>query len=327
MLQYVDRNTWHHAILASDNLTDAASHLARRSDQRMRLQGPKLRVEAQLNRAELLKTAILTPLLLTSCPPPAWCTTNDPVLAELSNRIRDNVPTQQQASLGESLGSAFGGGKSDNLVFPPWLEGEWRITSDILGVAAPLGRKFLPPDLARVRLGSISPEDGVAPLQYDVRFFRRASDQAVVSDRERNLRAVQDASAGYARVASVVFDGSATLSVKYSPFGKNGTFPGESRAEVYIQRRRQSTPTASAERFAFAEATRTVLLAQGRSVTISDAETINEFTRLDPDHIVARQRVLRFLTPNPNSAEGVLWQEARGRAVALLDYELRLERR
>ena len=138
---------------------------------------------------------------------------------------------------------------------------------------------------------------------------------------------MQDASAGYARVQSVAFDGSASLSIKYSPFGKNGTFPGESRAEVYIQRRRSSAPAASADRFAFAEATRTVLLAQGRSVTISDAETINEFERLDDGHIVAKQRVLRFLTPNPNSAEGVLWQEARGRAVALLDYELRLERR
>ena len=31
------------------------------------------------------------------------------------------------------------------------------------------------------------------------------------------------------------------------------------------------------------------------------------------------------MTPNPNSAEGVLWGEAQGRAVALLDYELVLE--
>ena len=44
------------------------------------------------------------------------------------------------------------------------------------------------------------------------------------------------------------------------------------------------------------------------------------------DVIMARQRVLRFLTPNPNSAEGVLWSEASGRAVASLEYELRLER-
>ena len=70
-----------------------------------------------------------------------------------------------------------------------------------------------------------------------------------------------------------------------------------------------------------------MLLAQGRSVTISDAETINVFELQTDGRVRARQRVLRFLTPNPNSQEGALWQEARGRAVALLDYDLELERR
>ena len=45
-----------------------------------------------------------------------------------------------------------------------------------------------------------------------------------------------------------------------------------------------------------------------------------------PDAIKARQRVLRYLTPNPNSAEGVLWGEAQGRTVATLEYELDLRR-
>ena len=266
------------------------------------------------------------PLALTAHPLRAVAAPDpNPVLAELSARLKDESPTQQQASLSDALGgSPFGSGK-DTLVFPSWLEGEWVIQSNILGVAAPLGRRFLPADLARVRLGPIFPADGVPPLQYRVRFARRASDNAVVSDRENNLRAVQDASAGYSRVESVAFDGSTTLKVQYSPFGPNGTFPGPSRAEVFIQRRRVSS-TADTRRFAFAEATRSVLLAQGRSVTISDAETLNVFDYIDDDHVVARQRVLRFLTPNPNSQEGVLWQEARGRAVALLDYELLLSR-
>ena len=267
--------------------------------------------------------AAVAPLALSFSAPNALAA-DDSVLKELSLRLQDSSPTQVGASLADAMSTPFG--RTDNLVFPDWLEGEWSITSNILGVAAPLGRQYLPSDLARVRLGTISSADGVPPLQYNVRFVRRLSDNAIVSDRENNLRSVQDASAGYARVQSVEFDGSSTLKVKYSPFGPNGTFPGESRAEVYIQRRRQSSAAAS-ERFAFAEATRTVLLAQGRSVTISDAETINEFTRLDDGNVIARQRVLRFLTPNPNSQEGVLWSEARGRAVALLDYELRLARR
>lgn len=276
----------------------------------------------RLSRADLLTT--LAAASTVALPPSeAAAAAADPILLELSTRLRDDAPVQQQASLGDALGTPFG--RSDNLVFPEWLEGQWSITSYIRGVAAPLGRKYLPADLARVRLGVVTSEDGVPPLRYDVRFIRRG-DNAIVSDRENNLRAVQDASAGYARVESVVFDGSSSLKVRYSPFGPNGTFPGESRAEVYIQRRRQSS-AADAVRFAFAEATRTVLLAQGRSVTVSDAETINSFERSDDGRsVIARQRVLRFLTPNPNSQEGVLWQEARGRAVALLDYDLNLER-
>ena len=101
---------------------------------------------------------------------------------------------------------------------------------------------------------------------------------------------------------------------------------------MYINWRRQSAPRAEAAAFAFSEATRTVFLAQRRELSsVTDAETICSFVRGggggdDDDVIIARQRVLRFLTPNPNSAEGVLWSEASGRAVASLEYELRLER-
>ena len=82
-----------------------------------------------------------------------------------------------------------------------------------------------------------------------------------------------------------------------------------------------------ADMFAFVEATRSVLLTQQpRTVTLSDSETFCRFQRTSPTTIAARQRVLRYLTPNPNSNEGLLWQEAQGRAVAILDYELNLER-
>ena len=92
----------------------------------------------------------------------------------------------------------------------------------------------------------------------------------------------------------------------------------------YINSRLQSSADAALDTFAFAESTRTVFLGASRSVTVSDAETLNVFTRAADGTVECRQRVLRFLTPNPNAAEGVLWQEAKGQAVALIDYELRL---
>ena len=241
----------------------------------------------------------------------------------LLQRFGDSSPRQLSASVSDAI--AAGINRADNLIFPAWMEGEWELTSYPLANAAPLGRRFLPSDLARMRLGEFAGTTA-PPLRYIVRFTRRPSDGAVVSERADNLRAVQNAAAGFTRVEAVAFDGAGKISVRYSPFGPNGTYFGMSRAEVYLNWRRQSTPSASDE-FAFSEATRSVYLAQQRELsTISDAETLCMFERQPDGSIHGRQRVLRFLTPNPNSAEGVLWGEASGRAVATLDYELSLRR-
>ena len=101
--------------------------------------------------------------------------------------------------------------------FPPWMEGRWAVTSRPLSIAAPLGRRFLPADLARVRLGDLS-QLSVPPLQYEVSFIRRDTDGAIVSDRCNNLRAVQDAAAGFARVETASFDEKASkISVTCAP--------------------------------------------------------------------------------------------------------------
>jgi len=242
----------------------------------------------------------------------------------LMARFVDPSPKQLSASFTDALSSGFN--RVDNLIFPAWMEGDWVLTSRPLANSAPLGRRYLPADLSRMRLGDLS-NASASPLTYIVRFSKRPSDGAVVSDRASNLQSVQNAAAGYTRVESVDFDGAGKLSVRYSPFGRNGTFPGPSRSEIYINWRRQSKPSSS-DSFIFLEATRTVYLAQQRELsTISDAETLCRFERLDSSTIKGRQRVLRYLTPNPNSAEGMLWGEANGRAVAALDYEFLLRRR
>jgi len=237
----------------------------------------------------------------------------------LLRRMNDPSPRQQSAGLTDGFVRA------DPLRFPAWMEGEWHVRSRPLANTAPLGLRFLPADLTRMRLGDVSGA-AAAPLEYTVRFVRRGD--SVVSDRAFNLKAVQNAAAGYARVDSVSFDGVNELKVNYSPFGKNGTYPGPSRADIYIQWRRQSDALRDdASVFAFAESTRSVLISSQRSASsVSDAETICSFDRRSPTEIVARQRVLRYLTPNPNSAEGLLWSEAQGKAVAFLDYELLLNR-
>ena len=47
---------------------------------------------------------------------------------------------------------------------------------------------------------------------------------------------------------------------------------------------------------------------------------------MNSNKINAICRIAVYLTPNPNSKEGILWQEVNGKAVAFYDYELNMER-
>ena len=42
--------------------------------------------------------------------------------------------------------------------------------------------------------------------------------------------------------------------------------------------------------------------------------------------MTAWSRIAVYLTPNPNSREGILWQQTGGKAVAFFDYELEMTR-
>ena len=77
--------------------------------------------------------------------------------------------------------------------------------------------------------------------------------------------------------------------------------------------------------FAAAERSRAVTLAPG-NVIVSDSETITEFRKVNDDHVTAISRIAVYLTPNPNSREGIIWQQVQGKAVAFFDYELDMKR-
>ena len=62
---------------------------------------------------------------------------------------------------------------------------------------------------------------------------------------------------------------------------------------------------------------------------IQDTETITEYRFIEGTNgnkIKAICRIAVYLTPNPNSREGILWQEVNGKAVGFYDYELDMER-
>jgi len=91
--------------------------------------------------------------------------------------------------------------------------------------------------------------------------------------------------------------------------------------------------------FAAAERGRTVTIGGiGNNVSANDQEVITEFkyqinnnndqnnNDIAVDKVTAISRVAVYLTPNPNSREGVLWQQINGKAVAFYDYELIMKR-
>ena len=115
----------------------------------------------------------------------------------------------------------------------------------------------------------------------------------------------------------VVLDfGAAPLAPDMRPLGSR-------RAEVFLNAR--TTETDGATHFAAAERSRSVTVAV-RDVVVADTETITEFEQLSADHVRAVSRISVYLSPNPNSREGVLWQQVGGKAVAFFDYELDMQR-
>ena len=75
--------------------------------------------------------------------------------------------------------------------------------------------------------------------------------------------------------------------------------------------------------FISSEFVRTATL--GRSVTVSDSETLSKYV-LQPDGTVEGvQRVALYLTPNPNNQEGAMYFETNGRSVAEFMYKFSMK--
>jgi hypothetical protein len=114
-----------------------------------------------------------------------------------------------------------------------------------------------------------------------------------------------------------------TLNFGAGPLGEDMRPLGEQRGEVYITARRSES--LDEDVFCASERSRSVVLAPG-NVIVSDTESITEYRKVDPNHVNAVSRIAVYLTPDPNSREGVQWQQVGGKAVAFFDYELQMTR-
>mmetsp|Transcript_8484 Transcript_8484/g.13273 ORF Transcript_8484/g.13273 Transcript_8484/m.13273 type:complete len:367 (+) Transcript_8484:87-1187(+) len=237
----------------------------------------------------------------------------------------------------------------NELYYAPFLFGSWKVKATLKSKVYPYG-KFYVPSKSLIQGSPRNRDEQVGQsTTYDLHYFS-AEDNAkdsnsnankssttvtlgpkakVIADRSFNAISISREYQQLAPIQEVVWDprkDPTRLSLNFGsqPVTDDMRPLGPRRAEVYIDSR-QSEFHPDGSSYACAEKSRTVTISTG-SVIVSDTESTTEFQKIGPDQVHAVNRIAVYLTPNPNSREGVLWQEVRGKAVAFFDYELEMQR-
>ena len=221
------------------------------------------------------------------------------------------------------LQQAFLGDK--DLYYPPFLFGAWNVKAELKRKIYPYGVDFLPSS-SLLEGSPRNREELVGNVcNYEVHYFstgNSVNDGKIIQDRSYNAISVSKAYQQLTPVQDVTWDYRNTPEKVLLEFGAAPLAPdmrplGPRRAEIFINARATEQV---GNTFATAERSRSVTVAV-RDVIVADTETITEFEQISDDHVRAVSRIAVYLSPNPNSREGVLWQQTGGRAVAFFDYE------
>lgn len=259
------------------------------------------------------------------------------------SRILANELTPLSSSL---LPSLLGG---NELYYPSYLFGAWDVRATLQRKKFPYGADFVPSSSLlegspRYRFEKVG--DSTA---YEVHYFSTLANTVsnqfkvnlglgvpspqIIADRAYNIRSISRAYQQLTPVEEVIWDYSKdptrlTLRFAVGSLAEDMQPLGPHRGEVYLGARQSELFEDDPNKLAFcaAEQSRSVTLAT-RSTFVSDIETITEFHPISSDNVQAIQRIAVYLTPNPNSREGVLWQQIGGKAVAFYDYEISMTRR
>lgn len=229
----------------------------------------------------------------------------------------------------------------DDLFYPPSFAGEWNVTATLQRKTYPYGLSFVP---SRSLLEGSPRYRNEAPgdtTSYQIRYYPRDADKdgdktksKIIADRRFNSLSASRAYNQLTPVDDLIWDprkDPTVLKIKFAAGGlTQDMMPiGPRRAEVYITARRKEDGARDGGEgavFAAAERTRQVTLGAG-SIDVMDTESVTEYRMADGGNtIYAVQRIAVYLTPNPNSREGVLWQQVGGKAIAFFDYALEMQR-
>ncbi|KAF5828958.1 hypothetical protein DUNSADRAFT_16755 [Dunaliella salina] len=246
--------------------------------------------------------------------------------------------------------------RAKQLKYPDWLSGTWEVHASFVDAGFPLGKRFINREVPGFTKGSMIvalADVGAAmerPLVYQSRFLYSAEEGGVVADRPFNIKQQADALLGYAAVQSVNYeplDNPTRLNVVWTTPRRSGSSdpldqrnPQQSdlrKAEIFINNREaepESGQPSSPKAWCGSELYRQVSQA-ARQGAVGDYMTLTCYEReavLGDGNVLseegaasvvsARMRVAAFLQP-----QDPLFFESGGKAVAIYDYALRLQRK
>jgi hypothetical protein len=251
-----------------------------------------------------------------------------------------------------SASSSFAALMGDNeLYYPDFLFGAWDVQATLRRKTFPYGVDVVPSNSLlegspRYRLEKVGDT-----TKYQVHYFSTLANtisnqvkvnlglgvpsSQIIADRAYNIQSISRAYQQLTPVDGVLWDYSkepTRLTLLFAPgsLAEDMRPLGPRRGEVYLTARQSElldndSGTLQPAVFCAAEQSRSVMLST-RSTVVSDIETVTEFHPISSDQLQAVQRIAVYLTPNPNSREGILWQQVGGKAVAFYDYELSMQR-
>lgn len=229
---------------------------------------------------------------------------------------------------------------NDELYYAPFLFGAWNVTATLKRIIYPYGTLYVP-FKSLVEVSPRNREERVGnQCSYEVHYFSTLAntlanqltvnlgtgvpESKIIQDRAFNAISISAAYRQLTPVQQVEWDyrqnpTKLTLDFGAGPVADDMRPLGQRRAELFLNARISEALESNV--YACSERSRSVLLTQG-AVVVSDSETISEFTKQSDDHVTAVSRIAVYLKPNPNSREGVLWQQVGCKAVGLYDYDL-----
>jgi len=237
------------------------------------------------------------------------------------------------ANPGFGYDACFGLCSEKQLYYPEWMEGEWSTSSVLSSKIFPLGEELV---YRNLRKGSARSEQEAIGQETIFRSKyvpveekkRRGNKLCAIADRSFNTAAMLNAYAGYSRISSIKYEPArdpTRMLIEYPLLGPDMRPLPPKRTEVFINNRDAAISSSSPSSFACSELFRAVTIGPG-SVAVADSENACLYTLEKEGQIRGRQRNLVYLVPNPNSKEGDLYMQTKGRAVAIYEYAIEMKR-